>query len=86
MRVVWDPQKSTTNLKKHGVSFADAATVLDDPPALTISDDRHEEQRFVTLGRDITARLLVVVYAYDESGDILNDFCEIGDASGAKGL
>jgi uncharacterized DUF497 family protein len=52
------------------VCFADAATVLDDPLALSIADDRHEEQRFVTLGRDITVRLLVVVYAYDESGDI----------------
>jgi uncharacterized DUF497 family protein len=70
MRVIWDPQKSTSNLKKHGIRFSDAATVLDDQLALTVTDDRHDEQRFVTLGCDIVARLLVVVYAYDEAGDI----------------
>lgn len=70
MRVVWDPLKSVSNLKKHGVRFSDAATVLDDPLALTVPDNRHDEPRFVTLGCDIVARLLVVVYAYDEVGDI----------------
>jgi uncharacterized DUF497 family protein len=28
--VEWDPRKAAANLKKHGVDFADAATVLYD--------------------------------------------------------
>lgn len=70
MRVVWDPQKSASNLKKHGIRFSDAATVLDDTLALTIADERQAEQRFVTLGCDMVGRLLVVVYAYDEAENI----------------
>lgn len=64
MHVTWDPEKAADNLRDHGVAFADAATVLDDPFAITIEDTEHDEQRFVTLGADLTGRLLVVVYAY----------------------
>jgi uncharacterized DUF497 family protein len=60
--VEWDPAKAATNLKKHGVAFADAATALHDDYALTISDDAHAEPRLVTLGMDATGKLLVVVY------------------------
>ena len=70
MRVVWDPKKSAANAKKHRILFVDAATVLDDPLALTIPDERHDEQRFATLGSDHYARLLVVIYTYDGVGDI----------------
>ena len=70
MRVTWDPAKSIANVNKHGISFVDAATVLDDPLALTIADDRHDERRFVTLGCDLAGRLLVIVYAHNASGDI----------------
>ena len=31
----WDPRKAAANLKKHGVDFADAATVLHDEQAIT---------------------------------------------------
>jgi uncharacterized DUF497 family protein len=34
--VVWDAKKERTNFAKHGVRFSDAATVLDDPRALTM--------------------------------------------------
>jgi uncharacterized DUF497 family protein len=33
MRFTFDPAKAASNLKKHGVSFADAEGVLDDPLA-----------------------------------------------------
>ena len=62
--VIWDPSKAVTNFKKHGVHFSDAVTVLDDPRARTREDDRHGEQRFVTLGADLAGRVLVVVYTY----------------------
>jgi len=64
--VVWDEDKAKANVHKHGVFFADAVPVLDDPYALTIRDDESdpEERRFVTIGVDIYARVLVVVYTY----------------------
>jgi uncharacterized DUF497 family protein len=64
--IEWDPKKAKANARKHGVSFADAATVLSDDFAITIEDSRHSEQRFVTIGSDALGRVLVVVYTYRE--------------------
>ncbi len=67
MKYEWDPAKSANNLIEHGVSFAEAVTVLEDDFALTREDpDSKEEQRFVTLGTSATGKLLVVVYTYRE--------------------
>ncbi len=65
MEIIWDAKKAQANLRQYGIELSHAATVLDDPMALTIEDKRHGEQRFVTLGSDLTGRILVVVYAYD---------------------
>ena len=62
--VKWDPEKAATNLRKHGVDFADAATVLSDERALTVADEDPDEERFVTLGLDVLGRLLVVAYTW----------------------
>jgi uncharacterized DUF497 family protein len=63
--VLWDPGKARVNLKKHGVRFSDAETVLFDPNALTREDMESEgEQRFITVGMDSLGRILIVVYAY----------------------
>jgi uncharacterized DUF497 family protein len=62
--VQWDPSKASANLKKHGVDFADAATVLHDEQALTIRDDEGGEERYVTIGMDALGNLLVVVYTW----------------------
>ena len=52
------------NLRYHGVSFAEAATALEDEFALTREDPEAEgEQRFVTLGLSSSGQLLVVVCA-----------------------
>jgi len=65
VRFEWDPRKAEANLRAHGVSFAEAITVLEDAFALSQEDpDTLEEQRFVTLGLSDQANLLVVVYAY----------------------
>jgi len=34
----WDDEKSRSNLEKHGVSFAEAATVFADPAAVYLDD------------------------------------------------
>lgn len=67
MNIVWDPKKAEANLREHGVSFAEAATVLTDDNALTREDqDSVGEQRFVSLGMSTTGDLLVVVYTHRE--------------------
>ena len=64
MRFIYDPAKAAANLKKHGVSFADAEGVLGDPLAVTVEDpDAEGEQRFIAVGLGSTGELLVVVYA-----------------------
>ena len=61
----WDPAKAKVNLAAHGVSFVEAATVLDDERAITREDaDSVSEQRFVTLGLSGAGKLLVVVYSW----------------------
>ena len=58
----WDPSKAELNLKKHGVSFKEAATVFRDPLGITIFDPDHseEEDRFITVGLSGNGRLLMV--------------------------
>jgi uncharacterized protein len=60
----WDVQKARANWLKHGVTFSDAVTALEDERALTIEDDHPHEQRFITIGSDAFGRLLVVVYTH----------------------
>lgn len=56
--------KADENLLKHGVSFEDAVTVFGDPLGITLPDPRHSESetRFLEVGRDAMARVLIVVY------------------------
>lgn len=65
MELEWDGEKAASNLRSHGVDFADAATVLSDDMAITIIDDSEDdEERHVTLGLDALGRCLVVVYTW----------------------
>lgn len=60
----WDPIKAEANFKKHGVMFADAVTVFSDILALTVEDNSHDEDRFITMGIDALGRVLVVTYTW----------------------
>jgi uncharacterized protein len=44
----WDPAKAASNLQKHNVSLAEAATVFFDPLSITVPDPEHSfnEERF----------------------------------------
>ena len=64
MRYEWDPDKAATNEARHGVRFTDAVSVFGDEQALTIHDTHPDEERFVTIGMDAFARVLVVVYTW----------------------
>jgi len=59
----FDPAKAAGNLRKHGVSFADAEGVFMDPLTMhRIDPDAEGEERFVAVGRGSADHLLVVVY------------------------
>ncbi len=60
----WDPAKAKMNLRKHGVAFREATTVLRDPLGITIFDPDHsdEEDRFITFGFSAASRLLMVAH------------------------
>jgi len=62
MRFEWDSRKAAANLKKHGVTFQEAATVFGDPLAITFQDPDHsdEEERQMTYGLSQQMRLIVV--------------------------
>ena len=64
MEIKWDSKKAISNLKKHGIDFADAVTVLEDERAITISEDYPDEERFITIGMDSFGRILVIVYTW----------------------
>ena len=64
--ITWDDDKARSNLAKHGVTFAQAATVMLDPLALTVFDAVHSEteERWFTLGQTREGRLLAVSHTY----------------------
>ena len=64
MRFEWDDAKAAANLRKHGVSFDEAAEVFSDPYALVDKDTEHsyDEERLFVIGYS-AARLLFVVFA-----------------------
>jgi uncharacterized DUF497 family protein len=64
--IVWDDVKAQTNLAKHGVTFAQAATVMLDPLALTVYDEAHSEteERWFTLGQSSEGQLLAIAHTY----------------------
>jgi uncharacterized DUF497 family protein len=60
----WDALKATANLKKHGIDFHEAATVLNDALSATFPDHERSllEPRYVTVGMSSRGRILVVVH------------------------
>ena len=64
MRFEWNASRAATNLRKHRVSFHEAASVFFDPRSATGEDPDQaiEEERFVTFGMSSAGRLLVVVH------------------------
>jgi uncharacterized DUF497 family protein len=59
-----DPKKAALNLKRHRVSFEEAASAFGDPLALTFPDPDHSvgEARWLLFGQSRLRRILVVVY------------------------
>jgi uncharacterized DUF497 family protein len=62
VRFTWDPRKAASNLEKHGVSFADAATAFEDELGAYYPDTLHKD-RFILIGYSRRQRHLYVVHA-----------------------
>jgi uncharacterized protein len=71
MRFEWDTEKAAENLRKHRVSFDEAATAFFDELSMTVPDPDHSvgERRFITMGASSRGRLLVV--AHTERGSTI---------------
>jgi len=65
VEIEFDESKARANLKKHGVSFEEAATALFDERALSMEDPfTRGESRCLLIGMSELARLLTVVYTF----------------------
>jgi len=67
----WDATKAIANLRKHGISFAEARTAFGDPLGRITDDPRHSdaEDRFVLLGLSEQQRLLAVMFT--DRGEVI---------------
>ena len=70
LEFTWDPAKAALNLAKHGVVFAQGATVFADALALTVFDHAQSEfeERWFTLGMASDGKLLAVSHTYTATG------------------
>lgn len=71
MEFEWEPEKAARNLRKHKVTFSEAASVFGDSLSITVADPDHsvDEERFITVGLSSRHRWLMV--AHTERGDRL---------------
>ena len=62
----WDQTKNISNQAKHTISFERAATIFNDPRAITLPDLEHSEneERWSTLGSSSGGTLLVVIHTF----------------------
>lgn len=70
----WDEAKAKSNLKKHKVSFEEAASVFSSAPIRVFLDQEHstdKEDRFVAIGYSQIHRILVVVHCYFENKEVI---------------
>ena len=69
MEFEWHADKASSNLRKHGVSFEDAARVFLDPDRIETFDGRDPdgEDRWKTVGL-VESALLAVVYTVRGKG------------------
>ena len=73
MQFEWSEEKNRSNLRKHGVSFATATRVFEDPDYVTRQDREIDgEERWQTIGRigDLIV-LLVAHTVVDGEGDVI---------------
>ncbi len=65
MEFTWNSKKADANLRKHGVSFEEAASVFEDSLATVYGDPDHSlaERRHLMIGKSRRGRLLHIAFA-----------------------
>jgi uncharacterized DUF497 family protein len=65
--LVWDEAKRKTNLQKHGLDFADAGLVYDNPSKITFESPRKGEARKQDIAMVVVrGRVLTLIYTERE--------------------
>lgn len=64
MEFEWDPRKARTKIRKHGISFDEAASAFSDILSFTYDDELHShtERRYATLGMSNQGRVIVIAH------------------------
>ena len=81
MEFEWDFSKEIENLKKHGITFAEAIETFFDPDGFQMTDTKHSatEERFLWVGESASGKVLTT--RFTRRGDIIRIF---GPASWRK--
>jgi uncharacterized DUF497 family protein len=68
----WDARKARSNYSKHGVSFAEAVSVFNNPLARIFPDEEHsvEEVREIMIGYSAAKRILLVCFTETQTGRV----------------
>ena len=71
MKFEWDEEKNKTNIRKHGLDFADAPEIFDGPMLVRL-DTRQDygEDRWIGIGF-LRNRVVVVVYVERDDGETI---------------
>jgi uncharacterized protein len=69
----WDEDKNRKNRVKHGIWFEEAQSVFDDFGARVFmdADNSKDEDRFIIIGFNASAKVLVVVHCYREADTVV---------------
>lgn len=67
MRFEWDETKNASNFRKHGIHFATATRVFEDPGYVMVQDrEVDDEERWQTIGWAGDVMLLLVAHTAEE--------------------
>jgi len=72
MKFDWDENKNRINIKKHGISFEEAAFIFSDFNAISLFDEEHsqDEDRYITIGKIKIYGIIVVIQTERIESDI----------------
>lgn len=74
MKFEFDPKKSESNLKKHGIDFVQAQELWNDPNYLIIPARSITEKRYALIGK-LEKRIWVCIFTFEKQKD-KNNFCK----------
>jgi len=70
---IWNNLKAKNNVRKHGISFEEAATVFIVDGAEELNDVKHsnDEDRIIIIGLSRNHRILAVVHCWRENDTVI---------------